>query len=258
MNLFNRSEKEKRVEGAIAYLDGSALARPAFLPRKALPIVGIFVIVAAVIGVFLFTYVNDNFIHAATKERAGVEENLAREVSIDLPNLAQLMALDDASIQQSFTDAGLTTMVTSQEGDYPEGGFELVKLPSDVTLAEAGILYMEGISNISTSDAARLLNGSWTLDVNRKDGLTARVRYADFTSGSIDAAIQNAMVAEGLDSSTLGDAGVDSAGNTYQSGTVEVDGTTYTWRVSALPLSNVYKVNGFPETAVYVGIRFTA
>ena len=41
-------------------------------------------------------------------------------------------------------------------------------------------------------------------------------------------------------------------------GTVDVDGSTYTWRVSAIALSEVYDISGLPDSAVYVGIRLTA
>ena len=36
-------------------------------------------------------------------------------------------------------------------------------------------------------------------------------------------------------------------GNTFQSGTVDIDGTTYTWRVSAAALSDKYDIKGLPE-----------
>ena len=53
------------------------------------------------------------------------------------------------------------------------------------------------------------------------------------------------------------ESGVDDAGNTFQTGTIDVDGTTYAWRVSAIALSSVYDITGLPDTAVYVGVRMT-
>ena len=47
-------------------------------------------------------------------------------------------------------------------------------------------------------------------------------------------------------------------GNTFQTGTVDIDNVTYTWRVSAAPLSGKYDIKGLPSTAAYVGIRLTA
>lgn len=86
------------------------------------------------------------------------------------------------------------------------------------------------------------------------------VRYADFSSGDVNAAVQAAVAAEGFDPATVPEdgQGVDEVGNTFMTGTVDVDGSTYTWRVSAIALSEVYDISGLPDTAVYVGIRLTA
>ena len=47
-------------------------------------------------------------------------------------------------------------------------------------------------------------------------------------------------------------------GYTFQNGAVDIEGDTYTWRVSAAPLSDKYDIKGLPSTATYVGIRLTA
>ena len=122
---------------------------------------------------------------------------------------------------------------------------------------EAGVMYASGVSSLSATDASRLLKGSWTLTVNRTGTTDMRLKFADFSSGSVDAAIQSAIKAGGLTEAAVIDAGTDDAGNTYQSGTIDANGTTYKWRVSAIPLSSVYKINGLPDTAIYVGIRMT-
>ena len=47
----------------------------------------------------------------------------------------------------------------------------------------------------------------------------------------------------------------------YPPGVVQIgegeDAETYSWRVSVVPLSEVYSVAGLPENALFVGIRFT-
>ena len=153
---------------------------------------------------------------------------------------------------QTFTDAGFTLYERVPLGTNAEGGFDVVKLPSDVPLEEAGLLYLQGINNISAASAAKLLNGSWDLEVSRKSGTVLRLHYADFTATDADSAIFSAMESQGLDSTMVTDSGVDDAGNTYQAGTA--DG--YTWRISVIGLSEVYKSSGLPATAQYVGIRF--
>ena len=66
------------------------------------------------------------------------------------------------------------------------------------------------------------------------------------------------MQAEGLENAKVTDSGVDDSGNTYQAGTVKSDGEKYTWRVSVIDLSEVYDISGLPNTAFFVGIRFSA
>lgn len=258
--FFEERRKEEYTQGTgpVRYLDGSSLGRPFDLPKQAKTALVAFMAVAAVIGcIFLYNFF-DTVVNAEAHERENVEANLTRDVSYDLPQLTALMALDNETIKQTFADAGHTIYDKTSE-DNADGGLDLVKLPSDVSEVEAGMLYAQGVSNLSASDAAKLLKGSWTLDVSRKDYTDMRVRYADFSSGSVEAAIQAAMASEGLDAdtSTLGDSGTDDAGNTFQAGTIDVDGAVYSWRVSAIALSSVYDISGLPDTAVYVGIRMT-
>ena len=178
-------------------------------------------------------------------------------MSYDIPNLTTFMESSDDAIKHALANAGYTTYETTKEGEYPDGGFDIVKLPSDVSLAEAGVMYASGISSLSATDASRLLKGSWTLSVNHSGTTDMRLKFADFSSGGVDAAIQNAMTASGLAEAPIADSGTDNAGNTYRSGTIDANGATYNWRVSAIPLSSVYKIKGLPDTAIYVGVRMT-
>lgn len=255
--LFEPQRKEYvDTEGPVRYLDGSGLLRPLDTPRNQLAIMAAFVAVAALIGGVMLYSVLDSVQGSAARAQASVEENLAREVTYDFPNMASLIQLDDASIKQTFADAGFTTFERTPSEDG--SGFELIKLPSDVSVAEAGLLYQQGVANLDAADAARLLNGSWTFTVERGDALGMRLRYTDFSSGSVEAAVEAAIAAEGFDASTASEIAVDEAGNTYRGGSVDVNGTTYSWRVSAIALSEVYSISGLPESATYVGIRMTA
>lgn len=245
------------IEGSVKYIDGSGLARPFDIPRKSYAFVGVFIIAAALIGVFMLAKYFDGVYGAPARAEQTVTDNLARDVSYDIPNLTTFMESSDDAIKQTLVDAGYTTYETTKEGEYPDGGFDIVKLPSDVSLAEAGMMYASGISSLSATDASRLLKGSWTLSVNRSGATDMRLKFADFSSGGVEAAIQNAMTASGLAEAPIVDSGTDSAGNTYRSGTIEENGTAYDWRVSAIPLSSVYKIKGFPDTAIYVGVRMT-
>ena len=240
----------------VRYLDGSSLTRPIDLPRKSIYIAGIFVLVASIIGIIMLINIFDNTMNSSKKEAETVQANIARDVSYDLPSLSSLIVLDNEDILQSFTDAGLVIYNKTNTEENPDG-LDLVKLPADVSEAQAATYYAKGLNKLSATDASRLFKGSWTLNLTRDEGCDVRVKYVDFSSGSVDAALQAAIAAEGLSDSNLGDAGTDEAGNTYQEGTININDTTYNWRASAIALSSVYNISGLPNTAVYVGVRLS-
>ena len=251
---FRYVEEPTYVKGSTVYLDGSVLSRPFSMPNPQKLIAVIFVVIALVIGgIFAYRVISD-VIYASAKAEAEVQEILAQEVSYDLPNLMSLASLSDSDIVTTLEDSGYT-LYDANADEEDVSGLSLFKFPDDMSLTEAAAYYLQGVSNLSASEATTLLYGMWQLTTDRTSGMSIRVRYADFTSGSVEEAVQNAMVDQGLDATTLGDSGVDSSGNTYQAGTVTIDDTTYSWQVSACLLSDVYDVDGLPDTACYVGIR---
>ncbi|MCL2827033.1 MAG: teichoic acid transporter, partial [Eggerthellaceae bacterium] len=163
--------------------------------------------------------------------------------------------LDDDTINSTLNANSYTLLDWNSLGTGSGTNIDLIKLPDGVTIIDAGIDYSNGISSLSSSEAARLLNGSWEFTVVRGNSIDMRVKYADFTSGTLDAAIQNAIDQQGLSGTPLGEAGVDAAGNSYQTGSVNVNGTAYNWQVSACVLTDAYSVSGLPADAMYVGIR---
>lgn len=254
MSLFHRHTDYSIEQGNIRYMDGSSLLRPMDMPRSQQIVMAVFVVIAVIIGVRLaagaITAVNDS----NAQSQASVEENLSRTVSYNLPVLTQMADMDDQAILDSLAAAGYTVYNQTAEGT---AGLDLVKLPDDVTVADAAAMYAKGVGSLSASQAALLLNGSWTLTVDRSDTLTMAVKYADFSSSTLEAAIQAAIAAEGFESSGTS-MDTDEVGNTFQTGTVDIDDVTYTWRVSAAPLSDKYDIKGLPSTTAYVGIRLTA
>ena len=245
-------------EGTVRYLDGTTLSRPLDLPKKRWPIALGIAAVAAVIGIFFAVNVLGSTLHAAERAAASVEENLARDVSLDLPLVSDYAGLDAASIKSAVEGLGYTVYTASSDDDIAAGKLDMVKLPSDVTIEEGALFYLQGIDNLDAPDAALLLNGSWRLQFDSSKGFNLSVRYADFDSGNVDDAVAAAIQAEGFDADSATDLDVDDVGNTYRSGTLDVGGATYNWRVSAIALSSVYEISGLPDTAIYVGIRITA
>ena len=258
MSLFHNHPTDYSIEqGNIRYMDGSRLLRPLNMPRSQQIVAGVFVVIAIFIGFRMASDAIGAVSASNEQSQASVEENLSRAVTYDLPVLTQLVEMDDQTILDSLTAAGYTIYNQTTEGTE---GLDLVKLPADVSVTDAAAMYAKGVSSLTASNAALLLNGSWTLSVDRNDSLSFSVKYADFSSSSLEAAIQSAIISEGFDETNLSSNGIDTdeVGNKFQSGTVDIDGTTYTWRVSATALSDKYDIKGLPDTAAYVGIRLTA
>lgn len=251
-----KSSRNSHRDGPIIYPNASALSRPLDMPPNVRRGLIFAVIAAAVIAIIFLSWYLDGVVNEPKRQQEAVTELLSKDVSYDLPGLYPLMPLDDADILATLQQSGLTLFEVPAKEGYST--YQLIKLPPDVSAVDAGASYLAGIENISSSEAAKLLNGSWDLQVNRENGTNMVLHYADFKSGTVDAAVQTALVAEGLTDTNIEESGEDSAGNTYVMGTIEGESGTYSWRVSALPLSEIYSVDGLPDNAVYVGIRMTS
>jgi hypothetical protein len=205
-------------------------------------------------------HVNDAVFGSAERKQQEIDANLTRDVAYDLPVLSTLVSFDDDTIRQNFADAGYSLYEYSDPADYPNGGFAEAHFPSDLDNTEATELFDQGISSLDAEEASQLLKGLWMFSVDRSEYLDMRVRYADFSSDSLDAAITAAMEQQGFSAESIlaeDGEGVDDVGNTYKAGTIEIDGVTYQWRISAVLLSEVYSISGLPDNALYVGIRIT-
>lgn len=256
MDLFRRGNDfyENENDGPIRYIDGSALDRPTSIPLPFKAIMAVFVVIAGIIGFNIWNDVNDEVVNAPVREAEATQTNITREVDYGFPIIKDLIQLDDATIMQIFADNGYS-IYNLNSADESGMGFDVIKLPPDVSTVDAALMYSQGVSNLSSSEAALLLNGSWRFTVGRSGYTDANVKYADFSSGGVDQAVQNAIINQGLAETALGESGIDGAGNTFQEGQIDVNGVIYTWRVSSCPLSEVYSVSGLPESAAYVGVR---
>jgi len=243
----------------IRYMDGSSLQRPFDLPhRNNYVLIGL-IAAAAFFGILIGLHLYDVLINSQVRQEATVEQTINRGVTLDLPVLDTYVSSANSDISAALTAAGYAIIdmntIPGVSNAGASGSLDLVKLPSDVTVADAAITYAKGISSLSGEDAARYLSGSWRLTVDRPSSVDMKVKYADFTSKAATTAIQSAITTEGWDKGTLGDSGIDASGNTYQNGTITIDGAIYNWSVSVCPLSAVYSNSGLPSDALYVGIR---
>ena len=252
---LNRNNKSARDFNRVTYMDTSALQRPFDMPWLIRLFVLAFVVAGAIIGAVVIRGVYDLVVLEPQRELESIRKNLARDVPLQLPVLTRLIQLDEESVYEVLENEGYITFDMNSLGGIEGTGIDMVKLPDGVSLMDAGIAYAKGLSKIPDSEAILMINGSWRFSVLPGSYADMKVKYADFKSGSIDAAINYAIREQGLADSEFRESGIDSAGNTYQTGVVYVNGTMYRWQVSACPLNEVYSISELPEDSVYVGIR---
>ena len=243
-----------RAEGDVNYLDGTPLRRPIKMPLGQRLIALVIVVVGIIIGAMLV----NNYVIQRWQQNAAIEQaiidNLAREASAEsVPNMASVIHLDNDAIRASFDEAGYKYFDMSETDESND--LVLYKMPNDMTVAEGADLYRSGVGTLSAVEASRLLTGGWYFAVDRAGGTSMVVRYVDFTTGDPKTAVQNAVTKQGFDTSGITESGVDESDNTFSTGTVTADDQTCTWRVSALPLKDIYSITGLPEDACYVGVR---
>lgn len=181
-----------------------------------------------------------------------VQRNAEAEIDYGLPTARDLAGADANSLSALAAADGATVYDNTSEEEQKGGGADLVRLAEGVSLADAGAWYLQGIENLPAADAVRFLNGSWRVTLSAGDAYDCRLRYALFNSAGQQEAVDQARAATGLDAIDASDVGTDSYGNTYAEGVYELDGMTYSWRVAACPLSDVYSNEGLPADASYV------
>lgn len=256
---YDGTREYDRVDGDVAYLDGKRLGRPSEMPRPQRNVLVVIVAIAVIIGAVILYRTVISPLQASLTVEETVAANIQRPASLDtVPAMGELIGMDDEAIKEKIAAAGYNFYDATALTD--SGNMMLLKLPDDMSVDEAGAMYLRGIGSLSAADATRLLCGSWMLSVDRINTTSMVVRYADFTTGDPQAAVQKALAHEGFDSATVTDSGVDDSQNTYTAGIIgseEGDEVRYTWKISALPLDDMYSIRNLPENACYVGIRVT-
>ena len=254
--LYYDSEREYDVrEGDVMHLDTTPLKRKNSMgwARR------LFVLVVVGVAVFIGYRFIDAVVIAPMVEAENIQtatvDNLKREPSLEtIPIMTDVINMEDYEIYSLFDYDGYEYYdMTDANG----GTLTLFRLPSDMTHDEGEALLVRGIDSLNSEQAAKLLCGAWYFSADRVGGTTMVTRYADFSTGIPEVALQSALAHEGFDPESQTDAGIDDSGNSYITGNIDVDGVPCTWRISALPLSEIYDVQGLPEDAVYVGVRIT-
>lgn len=256
MSQTSKTESSTQMLGEnpnINYPNAEALSRPMRVPVNARRSVLIIVAIACLIAAVFVFLVFDMTMNAPVREQQQIQELLDADVPSSTPIVLSLVEMSDEQIEAKLGETGDQLY----EQEVQDGkGLEIIRIPSDISIEEAAAMYDTGVSKLSALQAVSLLNGSWSLDVVRDDGLNMSLHYADFRSGSLDGAIANAVESEEFERGNVIEAGDDDGfGNAFSTGTVMVGGETYEWTVSATKLSDVYPIAGLPEDSTYVGVR---
>ncbi len=257
--IFDRIHYENRVgytykEGNIAYLDPLPLTRPFTMPRAQRIIALCIFIVGIVIAVILInTFVVSRWSESMMRENT-IQANMTREPAITtIPLMTTLINRSDEEIKDLFKNDGFLILDVSDKNKSSD--MALYRLPNDVTLEEAQRFYQQGLNSLNAVDGSRFFVGSWYFATERVNGTSMIVRYADFSTTDPQIAVQNALAKEGIDPASVTKSGIDDSGNTFTSGNVIVEGVNCSWKISALPLKEVYKIPGLTDSGCYVGFR---
>lgn len=258
-NPYNPPERlytDRRSE-QVNRLNGQVLDRPFDLPAKAKAVLGCAVVLAAIGGGTLLYSVAEGVLLADEREQAAIEESLSKGTAIELPALKEFTQLDDEAIMSSLASSGWSIVDINAIQGQSGSGLDVYKLPQGVdaesATATAAAMLTTGL--VSGSDAVELLNGGWRLQVDRGEYLNISLKYADFENQTPEEAIASALTSQGLEGTATSEISQDASGNIIQTGTIDIAGVPYAWQVSTCPLSEVYAIDGLPETAQYVGIR---
>ncbi len=239
----------------VVYPDDSGITRPLDLPRTQWIILGAILAAAILFAAIWCVRTVGDVLNYEANTKQEVSQVIRRGVALDVVKLSDYVGKDSAAMQAEMAAAGLAIVDVTTVQANDTNAIDLVKLPSDMSAAEALLAYTKGVDEMPATEAAKFLSGSWRLTQQTVDSTDVRVRYADFAADDAAEAIENAIEVQGFDESTVIDEGVDSKNNTYKAGKTTIGDATYTWQVSACALTDAYDVDGLPASAQYVGVH---
>lgn len=246
---FKRSKR-------ISYVDAAALTRPQKITGPSRVFAVTIVVAAIAVGGAAAYFAMDNLVLSGMRANAQVEQILEQNAELSLPRLKKVVGTSTQETR-SYLESKGAVLVDVPASKQTDETMDVFAVGPNSTAEESAQLLSQGLGKLSNSDFVKLMYGTWRMDAENKAAYTVRVRYADFEADSTDAAINRAMSTQKLTSKDVSESGEDDSGNTYKTGTVRIGPNSYTWRVSALPLKDMYKIKGLPEDAFFVGLRYT-
>ena len=254
----NEHKDDQMIQGNIAYPNAKKLLRPQSLKGPSLILAGVVIILAACVAWNFLSTASDGIYFSQVRMKTQVEQNIARDISYDFISLKSYITYSNA--QDVYDEVSSEyTLVQLGVDEVTEEGFDAFKLPSDVSSEEGAAALKNGIGSMNNVQASKVLKGGWRLTMDVSNYQDLRVRYTDFSSATLEDAILSAIYSQGFDGDDceVTAEGVDESGNTYKSGTCDINDETYFWRVSAVQFNDAYSIDGIPDTAIYVGVRMT-
>ena len=241
----------------VVYPDDSGITRPLDLPRTQWIILGAILAAAILFAAIWCVRTVGDVLNYEANTKQEVSQVIRRGVALDVVKLSDYVGKDSAAMQAEMAAAGLAIVDVTTVQANDTNAIDLVKLPSDMSAAEALLAYTKGVDEMPATEAAKFLSGGMKAQLGYTVNAHHRFHFSagDFAADDAAEAIENAIEVQGFDESTVIDEGVDSKNNTYKAGKTTIGDATYTWQVSACALTDAYDVDGLPASAQYVGVH---
>ncbi|MDO4501932.1 MAG: hypothetical protein Q4D06_02005 [Coriobacteriia bacterium] len=249
LDKFKRSKR-------VTYIDAGALSRPQKITGASRAFAGIIVAAAVVVGGGCAYVAMDKLVLSGMRADAQVQEIIGQNLETKLPRLKNIVSTSNEETRSYLKSEG-ATLVDVPASKQDEQQMDVFAVGPNSSAEHTADALSQGMSKLRNDEFVKLTYGTWRLDVEQKTGYTVRIRYADYGTGGMESAMSRAMESQKLTSKDVSESGEDESGNTYKTGTVRIGPRSYTWRVSVLPLKDMYKVKGLPEDACFVGLRYT-
>ena len=193
----------------------------------------VFALIAAIIsGRYAFAAI-DGILHGAQRDAATVETNINRGCRTIYPSWKTTFPSTMPLLYKPSPtpDTRRSTCLARRRGRRRHED------SSDVTLADAALVYAKGVSSMDAVTASKYLVGSWRFTVSRTNGTEMKVRYCDLAAENAQDAVQHAWQSEGWADNgnvTITAEGVDEIGNTYREHH-ETESGTHSWHFCMRP-----------------------
>ena len=147
----------------VVYPDDSGITRPLDLPRTQWIILGAILAAAILFAAIWCVRTVGDVLNYEANTKQEVSQVIRRGVALDVVKLSDYVGKDSAAMQAEMAAAGLAIVDVTTVQANDTNAIDLVKLPSDMSAAEALLAYTKGVDEMPATEAAKFLSGSWRL-----------------------------------------------------------------------------------------------